>query len=65
MIAMQGFRVEDPLLSRIPLNGLTRNARNLSTTSYLRFELGTSKTQARYVVTVRNEIDLCFMPLSL
>lgn len=50
---------------RIPLNGLTKNTRNLSTTSYLRFELDTSKTQARYAVTVRIEIHLCFMALIL
>jgi hypothetical protein len=52
-------------LMRIPLNGLTKNTRNLSMTSYLRFELGTSKTQARYAVTVRIEIHLCFMALTL
>jgi hypothetical protein len=57
------FGGEDRVLTRIPLHGLKNNTRNLSMTSYLWFELGTSKTRAMYAVTVRIEIHLCFMPL--
>jgi hypothetical protein len=55
------FGGEVRLLTRSPLNGLTRNTRNACTTSYSRFELGTSKTQAKHAVAVRTEICLSFM----
>lgn len=59
------FGGEDRLLTRIHLNSLTKNTRKLSNTLYLRFELGASKTHATFAVTVRIEIQLCFMPLIL